>query len=147
MVERHIIYLCHLPILKINTTMLIKVKGNIGFFPFLQIYPWKCNKNGKFDINPILSLSAPSLKAQGILGTRFMFVLFKNFRESNLFPEIGEAKQMTSVFNCVGVFKVYLWVSISLLGSDHLCSQLPTRYSIVKLYPQPKHTFKTQEIR
>lgn len=38
-------------------------------------------------------------------GIRFLFVLFKHIGGSNLFPEIGEAKQRPSVFNCAGGFK------------------------------------------
>lgn len=63
-------------------------------------------ENGEFEIRSVLLLYTPFCKAQGVLGTRHMLLLFKNFRGSNLFPEIGGAKQMASVINCTPMFKV-----------------------------------------
>lgn len=110
MVERQIICLRHFPTLKSNTTLLIRVKGDIYFANFSKHNP-KCNQNLvnlKFSLFCYLKKKKSCLffKAQRILGIRFMLLLFKNFRGSNLFPEIGEAKQMTSVFNCMRVLKI-----------------------------------------
>lgn len=102
---------------KSNTTLLIRVKGDIYFVNFSKHNP-KCNQNLvslKFFLFCYLKKTKKTtkkhflfFKAQRVLGIRFVLLLCKNFRGSNLFLEIREAKQMTSDFNCMQVLKISL---------------------------------------
>lgn len=49
-------------------------------------------------------------------GIGFLYVLFKHIGGSNLFPEIGEAKQRPSVSSCAGGSKAEVRGSTPLLG-------------------------------